>query len=251
MNQMDLTQTMTTEERAYQRIIQATSLEDMTTRLVEYPCKRCTLSKLQNRVVVFRGSLDAKIMLVGEAPGKVEDRTRSPFTGPAGELTDKIFAAVGISTNRDMYLGNICKCRPVAQKGSGRENFTPQADQRKQCMPYILREIELLNPKLIIACGLTAAKTLFNMGENTRMKHIASKNFTKDEPSQLKGRTLFVMYHPAAILHAQGDRKRELREIMWKDAQELRRVVDGLGITLIGCLPEGADRECQTGVKTA
>jgi DNA polymerase len=172
-------------------------------------------------------------MLIGEAPGKVEDQQGKAFVGPAGELQDKIFAAAGISTEEDMYLGNICKCRPTAKKGSGKQNDTPEKDQTFYCKPYILKEIELINPEIVVAVGKTAAVTLYGFESKTLMKHIVGR-FFNSEIQALKGRELFTIYHPAAILHATGDREAQLKRDIWEQVKKIRKKVDELGIQLKG-----------------
>jgi len=224
---------MTPEQRMHQKILRAPNLKDFTELLTQFQCKRCTLSKRQNRgIVVYKGSLDAKIMLIGEAPGKEEDLQGIAFCGPAGILQDEIFAAANISTTQDMYLGNICKCRPTAPKGSGKQNTTPKTKQTALCKPYILKEIELLAPQIIVAVGKTAAISLFGFEEKTLMKHIVGRFFQK--PTIFGQTELFTIYHPAAILHASGDRETELKRELWEQVKKIKTRVDELGITLTG-----------------
>jgi DNA polymerase len=169
-------------------------------------------------------------MLVGEAPGLYEDRLGKTFVGPAGLLCDKIFESVGIDTNQDMYLGNICKCRPVAPKGSGKQNYTPRAEQKKNCAPYIRREIELINPKIVVIAGLTAAQGLLGWDNKVRMGDIAGTFIEKE-------RLYFVIYHPAYIIHAQKSGTvvaLEARKKMWDHIKILRSKVDELGIQVSG-----------------
>jgi DNA polymerase len=173
-------------------------------------------------------------MLIGEAPGAVENKQGKTFVGPAGRLCDRIFAAVGIDTNTDMYLGNICKCRPIATQGSGKQNYTPQVDQRTNCMPYIQREIELIDPQIIILAGLTAAKTLLGDKLIKNMGQSVGKIFKPSE-GPLKGRESYVIYHPAYLIHAQkSGMATEARQKMWEHVQFLRKRVDELGIELNG-----------------
>ncbi len=232
--QLDLTRMRSTEECQWLKIIQSNTIGDFIARLSNFPCNRCDLSKRNNHgVVIYKGSLDAKIMLVGEAPGKVEDEQHKAFIGPAGELQDKIFKAVGISTLRDMYLGNICKCRPTARPETGRQNDTPEKDQTFYCKPYILREIELLDPRIVVAVGKVAAVTLYGFEEKTLMKHVVGR-FFQSNIQVLKGRELFIIYHPAAILHATGEKKTSLKKDIWEQVKKIRAKVDELGLKLHG-----------------
>ena len=228
MNQFEIT-----DDKGYMEVMASKGIVDFATALSKYPCNRCSLCELDNHVVVYRGSPAAKIMLSGEAPGNVEHRTSSPFTGRAGEVLDKIFAYIGVDTNIDMYIGNIVKCRPVAQPGSGRENTTPKMSQAEACKPYALREIELIQPKILIACGLPAATALFKLGSKTRMKHVGGKFFNYED-SPMNNCECFIMYHPAAILHASGEpqKERELKQTTAEHMLVLRTKIDQLGIQL-------------------
>ena len=100
-------------------------------------------------------------MIIGEAPGKKEDADGLPFVGPAGQLMDKMFAGIGEDTNKDWYCGNVVKCRPVAESGSSKQNYTPTTEHHKACRPYITREITYLNPHIVVLVGKTACCSLF------------------------------------------------------------------------------------------
>lgn len=228
--QYDLVEPLTKEEKEWLQIMETSTLPEFVARLKNLDCKRCELGNLDNKVVVYRGSLNAQIMLVGEAPGLKEDQTGRPFVGPAGALLDKIMASISLDTEKDLYISNICKCRPIAPKSSGKQNFTPDATHHAICKVHLNREIELLDPKIIIACGLTSAKGLFGLGDKTLMKHVVGKFFTKDDNPVLKGRQLLVMYHPAAILHAGETRKQQLRQAIWEHMQILQTKMKKLGI---------------------
>jgi len=219
---------MTPEE-----ILQLTDLEEFTTQLTAHHCSRCTLAKEDNcGVIVHRGPCDASIMVVGEAPGKEEDRLGRPFVGPAGVLGDKIFASVGLDPD-SMYWGNICKCRPTASWESKKQNYTPRVDQRQQCKPYIFREVELLQPKVIIALGKIAASDLFGISERLSMGMIAGQEVLAQhkDPTRNKlfdNRLLFVMYHPAWILHqakAGEDAVMDAKRRTWEHVKRLRNLI--------------------------
>ncbi len=211
----------------HKEILESGDINVFLERLGSSNCRRCSLSQHDNRIVIFRGNPRAEIMLVGEAPGLVEDRQGLTFVGPAGVLCDNIFKAVGIDTNMDMYLGNVHKCRPVAPRSSGKQNYTPLAGQRKNCMPYILREIELIDPKIVIVAGLTAAKALMGWDNKVRMGDVAGTFFEKND------RLYYIIYHPAYIIHAQKSgpaAAKESRQKMWEHIKCLRRKIDELGI---------------------
>jgi DNA polymerase len=199
------------------------SVEQLNIHLLEKGCKKCDLGFQDNinGCCVSRGDPSSSKMIIGEAPGKDEDSTRKPFTGPAGRLMDKIWASVGMDTN-DWYLTNVVLCRPVAPTGSGKQNLTPKAEQRKRCRSYMAQQIDLLRPKLIVTVGAIAtAAVLFK--PSIRMGSYRGVPIHQDF-----GYTVFPMLHPAAILHAQRDPAKHLqyRQQMWDDIRRLKTIVE-------------------------
>lgn len=166
-------------------------------------CTRCSLCEHDNHPVVWRGNPDSKIMLIGEAPGAKEDQNGKPFSGPAGKLLDNIFRHVcGMDTNHDMLLTNVVFCRPVAPADSGKQNYTPKKEQTVRCWPFVERSIDLLKPKVIVACGRTALCALMD-DDSMRM------NTWEGRWLERKGVSVFVMLHPAALLYMADDPVRE------------------------------------------
>jgi DNA polymerase len=121
-------------------------------------CRKCDLGSLRSNAVPGEGSAGARIMFVGEAPGADEDAQGRPFVGRAGQLLDKIIAACGLKRS-DVWIGNILKCRPP-------ENRDPRPEEIISCLPYIQRQIELINPDIIVALGAHAARTLLNTNKS-------------------------------------------------------------------------------------
>ena len=198
-------------------------IEQIRSTLHNQGCRRCDLGFQANinGCCVSRGSTTSRVMVVGEAPGKDEDSKRLPFTGPAGRLMDKIFGSVGINT-KDIYITNVVKCRPVAQKGSGKENFTPKVEQQKRCKTYLDSEIELLNPSLIVTLGRIATAAVTEV-PSVKMKDVRGTLVKRED-----GIKVFPMLHPAAILHAQRDPElQKLYKIQtWEDIQKLKNILD-------------------------
>jgi len=199
-------------QEQYKKAMEATKYEDFT-GCFEQGCTKCTLSAHDNHPVLYRGNPEAPIVLVGEAPGAKEDENGRPFSGPAGQLLDKIFNSIGLNTDQDMLLTNVVYCRPVAPKFSGRQNYTPKKEQTAHCWPFTRKAIEILEPKIIIACGRTALCALLN-NDSCRI-------------GQWEGRwhnNIFVMTHPAAILHQSNDpeRQRQTKLKVWKYMQYFR-----------------------------
>jgi DNA polymerase len=137
------------------------------------------------------GDERASWMLVGEAPGADEDRLGEPFVGQAGRLLDNMLAALGLTRGNDVYIANVLKCRPPG-------NRNPQPDEVAQCSPYLLRQIGLIQPKLIVAMGRFAAQALLNTDAS-----IAS---LRGRVHRYAGVPLVVTYHPAYLLRSLPDK---------------------------------------------
>lgn len=118
-------------------------------------CSQCPLHQTRTHAVFGNGNPDAEIMLIAEAPGFYEDKNGRVFQGKSGELLDKILAASGFDRNEHVYISNIVKCRPP-------NNRAPNETEKTACLPYLYRQIELINPKIIILMGATALKGLIN-----------------------------------------------------------------------------------------
>ena|SRR5688572_14582114 len=193
-------------------------------------CRRCDLGFQANinGCCVSRGTFDTRKMIIGEAPGKEEDARGAPFTGPAGKLMDQIWYSAGMNSS-DWYISNVIHCRPVAQKGSGKENLTPKTDQIDKCKVYIENEIKLLKPELIVTLGAIATSTILGI-KGMKMGDYRGKLVK----AKIAGHSVLVfpMLHPAALLHAKGNKDlyTTYRLQMWEDAQMLKQKVTEMGI---------------------
>ncbi|WP_020402968.1 uracil-DNA glycosylase [Gracilimonas tropica] len=154
------------------------------------------------------GNPNADLMIVGEAPGYNEDQQGEPFVGEAGQLLDKIMAAIDFKRG-DIYIANILKHRPP-------NNRDPKPEERKRSLPYLLRQIELVDPKIILCVGRVSATTLLN--EDTSLSKLRGKFHS------FHGRELMATYHPAALL-----RNKQWKRPTWEDVQKLRKRYDELG----------------------
>ena len=168
-------------------------------------CKRCPLHLTAKNGVPGEGNPGASVVCVGEGPGANEDETGLPFVGQAGALLTKILEAVNL-TREEVFITNVVKHRPPG-------NRNPQPDEVAACAPYLIRQLELIKPKVIIAFGNFAAQTLLN---------------TKDGIGKLRGAVhtyhgtpLVVTYHPAALL-----RNPNWKRPTWEDVKLARRVLD-------------------------
>ena len=171
-------------------------------------CTKCSLHESRNNTVFGVGNPDADLVLVGEAPGRDEDLQGEPFVGRAGQLLNKILAAVGFQ-RQDVYIANILECRPP-------DNRDPASDEVTHCEPYLVRQLEIIQPKVICALGRVAATTL--------LKSNLSLTKLRNDIHDYHGVPLIPTYHPAALL-----RNSAWKRPTWEDVQKLRALYDELG----------------------
>ena len=166
-----------------------------------FACEKCRLCQTRTNVVLGEGDQHAPLMFIGEGPGQQEDLSGRPFVGAAGQLLDKMLAAIGLKREQ-VYICNIVKCRPP-------QNRVPEPDERAACMDYLRQQVALVRPKVIVCLGSTPTRAL--LGDDMRI--------TRDRGVwQLKKGVWFMpMYHPAALLR-DADKKRPA----WVDFQAIR-----------------------------
>lgn len=207
------------------RKVKFESLTDLQLKLHTQGCRACSLGFQENLngCCVARGCAGKQRMIIGEAPGKYEDAQSEPFVGPAGKLMDKIFESVGFDVNKDFHVTNVVLCRPIAVKGSGKENYTPRVKQQRTCRPYLDMQIGFIKPKLIVTLGKPATESILQL-RNIRMGEYRGHQFKLPE----NGAVVFPMLHPAAILHAsfQPEKYKLYREQTWADIQKLKQIVE-------------------------
>jgi DNA polymerase len=168
-------------------------------------CMQCPLGHTRTNFVFGSGNPNADIMIVGEAPGADEDEQGLPFVGRAGQLLTKILEAISLP-REEVYICNILKCRPP-------NNRKPLVGETDQCEPYLWKQIEIVQPKLILALGLTAANTL--------LKNKESMTNLRGKIHDYHGIRTLVTYHPAALL-----RNPEWKKYAWDDVKLLRNLYD-------------------------
>ncbi len=179
-------------------------------------CRKCDLESLRTNAVPGEGNPNARIMFVGEGPGADEDAQGRPFVGRAGRLLDKVIAAMGLKRS-DVFICNILKCRPP-------ENRDPRADEIINCFPYLQRQIEIINPEIIVALGAPAAKTLLDTN-----KPIGQLRGQFHEYYSGLGRPpikLMPTYHTAYLLR---NYSKENRQRVWED---MKKVLAELGLPI-------------------
>ena len=174
-------------------------------------CIRCRLHKQGRKQIVFGvGNPTADLMFIGEAPGADEDIQGEPFVGRAGQLLNNMIKAMGLEREQ-VYIANIIKCRPPG-------NRTPERDECETCSPFLMRQIEVIKPKAIVALGAVAAKTLLAI--NAPMAELRGRWY------DFRGTKLAVTYHPAFLLRDPRQKKEA-----WKD---LQMVMKELGLRAPG-----------------
>ena len=170
-----------------------------------HDCTKCKLCEARTNTVPGEGPADARLVVVGEGPGRTEDETGRPFVGKAGELLTKILEAIAFPRER-VFICNVVKCRPP-------ENRLPQYDEIAACVPYLFRQIELIKPAVILAMGGTAAQTMLN----TKQSLGALRNLVH----RFRGIPVIVTYHPAALL-----RNPNWKRPTWDDVRIARDILD-------------------------
>jgi len=163
-------------------------------------CTDCHLRAGCAQTVFGVGDENADWLLVGEAPGSEEDRLGEPFVGQAGRLLDNMLAAIGLSRGKNVYIANVLKCRPPG-------NRNPEPDEVAKCSPHLLRQIDLIKPKLIVAMGRFAAQTL--LGTDATIASLRGK------VHRYAGVTLVVTYHPAYLLRNLPDKAKAWADLMF------------------------------------
>jgi len=172
-------------------------------------CIACKLRAGCNQTVFGVGDEDADWMIIGEAPGADEDRLGEPFVGQAGRLLDSMLDALGLHRGENVYIANVLKCRPPG-------NRNPEPDEMAQCSPHLLRQIDLVRPKLILAMGRFAVQALLQTDAS-----IAS---LRGRLHQFRGVPLVVTYHPAYLLRSLGEKSKS-----WADLVFARRAMAEAG----------------------
>lgn len=178
-------------------------------------CQKCALCKTRNNIVFSDGVANPKLMLIGEAPGFNEDMQGKPFVGRAGQLLDKIFASVGLSREKDVYICNTIKCRPP-------ENRDPLPEEKAACRAYLDRQIEILKPRIILLCGKVALSS-FLPQINVGITKVRGQWF--DGPY---GAKMMPIFHPSYLLRNPIARPGSPKALMWEDIQNIRKAYDAL-----------------------
>ena len=177
-------------------------------------CQKCSLCNTRTNVVFSGGVPNHKLMLIGEAPGYYEDQKGVPFVGKAGQLLDRIFASVGLSREKDVYICNTIKCRPP-------QNRDPLPEEKLACREYLDAQIEILKPRIILLCGRVAVNSILGTTQGItkiRGRWFEGPNFSKMMP----------IFHPSYLLRNDSREKGGPKWLMWQDIQEIKKAYDML-----------------------
>lgn len=168
-------------------------------------CTKCALGRTRANLVFGVGDEHADLMFIGEAPGYYEDKQGEPFVGAAGKLLDELLASIGMS-RKQVYIANVLKCRPP-------NNRDPLPEEVEVCKPVLLRQIELIRPKIIVTLGNHATRLILD--KNVSISAVRGK--------KLKGSGYFVfpLFHPAAALYTPS-----MRIALERDFQELKKIIE-------------------------
>jgi len=170
-------------------------------------CQKCPLAPTRTNVVVERGDRHAEILIIGEAPGEQEDLSGLPFVGKSGQLLDKILESVGFDTSKDVYICNTVKCRPP-------NNRVPTEIETTTCKPYLLEQIRLVDPKIILLTGATSLKSI--LGEKLGITKVRGKWY------EWEGRLVMPIFHPSYLLRNQSREQGSPKWLTWQDIKAIK-----------------------------
>ncbi len=169
-------------------------------------CRKCRLGETRRNAVPGEGVSNPKLMIIGEAPGAQEDGSGLPFVGRAGQYLDKWLSAINLSRREDVFIGNIIKCRPP-------DNRDPLPDETAACMPFLKRQLDLIQPRVILTLGRISTHILTDTTEGIGKLHGRVFHF--------RGVPLIPTYHPSGVL-----RNPVYRKPVWDDLQKVQRIIE-------------------------
>ena len=178
-------------------------------------CKKCVLGDTRINVVFSDGNPEtAKAILIGEAPGENEDKTGTPFVGRAGKLLNEFLEKAGISREKDLYIINTVKCRPP-------KNRVPSDEEKKLCEDYLLKQIEIINPEIIIFCGATALKSFYD--KKVAISKIRGEVLEIEIGKKI--RKCIPIFHPSYLLRYHSLEEGSPRYYMLEDLKKIKNLI--------------------------
>jgi len=186
------------------------TLKDLNQKIAS--CQKCPLFKTRTQVVPGKGHPKAEIMFIGEAPGQKEDQTGEPFVGAAGKFLNEMLETINLK-REDVYIANVCKCRPP-------NNRDPLPEEVIACWPWLLEQINLLQPKLIVTLGRHSMERFLPSFKISQIHGKALRRKIEGIHSSAKGQVFYTLYHPAAALY-----NGSMRETLIKDFQRIPKLI--------------------------
>jgi uracil-DNA glycosylase family 4 len=196
-------------------ILNAARYQEFSEKLKKYNCQRCRLCYSRSNIVVDRGNPETPIMIISERPGDNEDIQGKAFVGRAGELLGKMFAAISMSTDKDVLITNVVKCKPEIDR-------SPSKDEVEACAPFLEKQIELVRPKIIVLLGAVALKGMAPERGEIKMEDEAGSFFPL---ARFPGILFMVLYHPAFLLR---DPRKKVDT--WAHLKSLRSYLEKTGL---------------------
>lgn len=181
-------------------------------------CRKCAIGYDRRNNVYGEGDACAPLMVIGEGPGETEDQLGRPFVGKAGQLLDRMLAAIDLPRS-DVYICNTVKCRPTLPGPNGPRNRAPDAEEMENCRPFLDAQIEIVAPRVILALGAPAAKSF--LGRDFQITRMRGQWYIgpRDIP-------LMVTFHPAYILRQTGGEIEAVKRLVWADLKAVRAKLD-------------------------
>ncbi|MGA8473950.1 MAG: uracil-DNA glycosylase [Candidatus Cybelea sp.] len=177
-------------------------------------CRKCTIGYERRKNVYGEGDPFARLMVVGEGPGETEDELGRPFVGRAGQLLDRMLAAIGLP-RAQVYICNTVKCRPTVPGPNGPRNRAPDAQEMENCRPFLEEQIGIIAPEVILALGSPAAKWF--LGADFQITRMRGRWYVGP-----RGTPLMVTFHPAYILRQTGGQIDGVKRMVWGDLKAVR-----------------------------
>ena len=181
-------------------------------------CRKCEIGSQRRNNVYGEGDPCARLMVIGEGPGETEDLLGRPFVGRAGQLLDKMLAAIGFA-REDVYICNTVKCRPTMPGPRGPKNRAPDLTEMANCRPFLDEQIDIIAPRVIMALGAPAAKSF--LGRDFQITKMRGRWY--EGPA---GIPLMVTFHPAYVLRQTGGELTAVKRMVWADLQAVRAKID-------------------------
>jgi uracil-DNA glycosylase len=181
-------------------------------------CRRCAIGYERRNNVYGEGDPCAALMVVGEGPGETEDELGRPFVGRAGQLLDRMLAAIGLP-RQDVYICNTVKCRPTLPGPNGARNRAPDQQEMENCRPFLDEQIAVVAPRVILALGAPAAKSF--LGRDFQITKMRGRWYAGPN-----GLPLMVTFHPAYILRQTGGEIEAVKRLVWNDLKAVRSKLD-------------------------